>query len=317
MLKYRVSKITLFSCAIIASNINRFQVKAEEDTGQLVQQPSFLGTTNLRRQARPQKRYHSPKTINDIAIVTGTAHPKLAKEVAELIGIPLTDAKVSRYSDGEVAIQINESLHGKTVFIIQPCAAPVNDSIVELLLTTSCANRAAADRVIAVVPYFGYKHHRRGSPISTTLHSRFLSSSAMDFAKMLQEMGVDHVITVDLQRPGQGHEACFFANSVPLETILTKELIIDYFAKNIPLSKSVIVISPNTECVKKAKQFQIGLKVALPDSDIQLAVFDSLEIDSGPIDPESKLFLGNVKVTDYIIILVYYIYNYFNSLLIG
>ena len=73
--------------------------------------------------------------------------------------------------------------------------------------------RSNARRVIAVIPYFGYKHHRRGASLSTKHKSRFLSSNSMDFAKMLQEMGVDRVIAVDIQRPGQGGEACFCSRS--------------------------------------------------------------------------------------------------------
>ena len=132
-------------------------------------------------------------------------------------------------------MKVNSQLRGKDVFIVQSCAAPVNDSIMELLLTVSCARRAGASRIIAVIPYFGYKHHRRWSPISSRKNSRFLSSGAMDFAHMLQEMGVDRVVAVDLQRSGQGHEACFFDNQVPLETIVTNDLFVDYIATNLSL----------------------------------------------------------------------------------
>jgi ribose-phosphate pyrophosphokinase len=134
-----------------------------------------------------------------MVLISGSAHPELAKEISAIIGVPLADADIKRFSDGEVYVQINHNLRGKDVFVIQPCAAPVNDSIMELLLTVSCVRRSSARRVIAVIPYFGYKHHRRGAPISTKHNSRFLFSSSMAFAKMLQEMGVDRVIAVDLQ----------------------------------------------------------------------------------------------------------------------
>ena len=165
----------------------------------ITQQPSFLGTTNLRKTSPKPAKRKTIRSLKDMALITGSAHKELAQEISAITGVPLTTCKMGRFSDGEVNIEIQGSLHGKTVFIIQPCASPVNDSIMELLLAVSCANRAAATRVIAVIPYFGYKHHRRGAPVSSTSHSRFLSSSAMDFARMLQEMGVDHVITVDLQ----------------------------------------------------------------------------------------------------------------------
>ena len=129
-------------------------------------------------------------------IIGGTAHKTFTDEISALINIPLADSSLSRFSDGETAIKINSQVRGSDVFIVQTCAAPVNDSIMELLLTVSCARRAGASRIIAVIPYFGYKHHRRGHPISSKNSSRFLSSGAMDFAKMLQEMGVDRVIAV-------------------------------------------------------------------------------------------------------------------------
>lgn len=211
-------------------------------------------------------------------------------------GVPLASAELSRYSDGEVSVKIGESVGGKDVYIIQSCAAPVNDSIMELLLAVSCARRASARRITAVIPYYGYKHHRRGSPISTKHHSRFLSSGAIDFAKMLEEMGVDRVISVDLQRPGQGHEACFFDNQIPLEVIITNDFFINYLAHNVALHEPLVVVTPNSECVRKARNFQIGLKKALNFTDVKLAAFFPPNSDSGPADIEQLELLGNPKV---------------------
>ena len=170
---------------------------------------------------------------------------------------------MERFADGEVSVQILDNIRGKDVYIIQPCAAPVNDSIIELLLTVSCVRRSGARRVIAIIPYFGYKHHRRNSPISTTYSSRYLSSHAMDFAKMLTEMGVDRVISSDLQRPGQGKEACFFDNNVPLETLLTTEFLADSLLSLVNLKKeqAIVVVAPNAESYKKAKLMRDRLRV--------------------------------------------------------
>ena len=154
---------------------------------------------------------------NNLVLISGTSHKELTYEISSLIKVPVANVDVGRFADGEVNIQIHDHVRSKNVYIIQPCAAPVNDSIMELLLMISCARRAGAKNITAVIPYFGYKHHRRGSVISTNNHSRFLSSGAMDFAKMLKEMGVDRVVSVDLQRPGQGHEACFFDTKISLE----------------------------------------------------------------------------------------------------
>jgi phosphoribosylpyrophosphate synthetase len=89
----------------------------------------------------------------------------------------------------EIFIKINESVRGKSCFVIQTCAAPVNDNIMELILTITALKRSGAASVTAIIPYFGYKHNRRGLPMSTTYHSRFLWSAAGDLAKMLQIAG--------------------------------------------------------------------------------------------------------------------------------
>jgi hypothetical protein len=116
-------------------------------------------------------------------------------QVCKQLDIRPIDAVVGRFADGECKIEVDQNIRGKDVYIIQSCIAPVNDSAMELLLLVSCAKRSGAKRVNAVVPYFGYKHHRRGSPISTGLSSRFLWSAAADFAKMLEVVGADRVIS--------------------------------------------------------------------------------------------------------------------------
>eukprot|EP01035_Chromulina_nebulosa_P018195 gene18195-23856_t len=230
-----------------------------------------------------------------MAIISGSSHPELSEEIAQLIGIPLVDATLSRFSDGEVSIKFNNSISGKNVFIIQPCSSPVNDSVVELLLTVSCARRSGARRVIAVIPYFAYKHHRRSSSSSQKHHSQYLKSSAVDFAKMLESMGIDRVIAVDLQRPGQGHEACFFDNTIPLETIITTDHMVSHLINNIPLQNPIVVVAPNAECVKKARSFQIGLQKVFK-SDVQLAIYTSNESGSGPADISQSKMLGSPRI---------------------
>lgn len=116
-----------------------------------------------------------------------------------------------------------------------------------------------------MIPYFGYKYHRRGLPISTAYQSRFLWSAALDFAKMLQAVGVDSVVSVDLQRPGQGHEvrhththrcgavcaaskniqASLFDSSVPAETWSSNDALIDYVVANLDLGNRLVVVSAN------------------------------------------------------------------------
>lgn len=156
-------------------------------------QPSFDATINLKRSMSKKIIKHTEK-LDSMVLISGSAHTELSQSISQLIGVPLLDASLSRFSDGEVSVQFNEGLRERNVFIIQPCAgtvyaiashsiascimndwsvAPVNDSIVELLLTISCAHRSGARRVTAVIPYYGYKHHRRASAISSKHHSRY------------------------------------------------------------------------------------------------------------------------------------------------
>lgn len=199
--------------------------------------------------------------MENFAILSGSTNTKLTRDICNLIGTAPADVDVTRYSDGEVSCVINESIRGKDVFCVQSCAAPVNDSIIELLLTVTALRRSGAASITAIIPYFGYKfHRRRGLPISTTYDSRFLWNAAGDVAKMLSIVGVDQVVSVDLQRPGQGHEACFFDGSVPVETISTTDLFVDFFAERLDLDAPVVIVSPANEYVKKAKKFQKKLK---------------------------------------------------------
>jgi N-terminal domain of ribose phosphate pyrophosphokinase len=166
-----------------------------------------------------------------------------------------------------------------------------------ITLPVAC-RRSNARRVTAVIPYFGYKHHRRGSPISTKHNSRFLSSSSMDFAKMLQEMGVDRVIAVDIQRPGQGQEACFFDNNVPLETVLSTDHMVEYFKNNIALKSPVVVVAPNAECMKKARSFQLRFQEYL-SSEVKIVAFFPKEAGSGFNDANHLELLGKAEVNKY------------------
>lgn len=267
----------------------------------LNRQPSFGATINLKNNKHQKQK--KVATLESLVLVGGSAYPQLSAEIASLIGVQLAAASVARFNDGEVNLQFHETLFEKDVFIIQPCAAPVNDSIMELLLTVSCARRAGARRVTAVIPYYGYKHHRRGAATSTKHNSRYITSGAVDFAKMLQEMGVDRVISVDLQRPGQGQEACFFDNQVPLESVVTTDYLVNYFVKNIPLRGPIVVIAPNAECVNKARKFQLGFKKVF-GPDVSLSFYSSQEVGSGPCDTSQLALLGNPKIAGADVVIV-------------
>lgn len=240
--------------------------------------------------------------MTDIAIISGTASAQLSKEICAILKKQPTTVEVTRFSDGEISVQINESIRGKNCFIIQSCAAPVNDNIMELFLTITAARRSGAASVTAVIPYFGYRHTRsRGMPLSSTYHSRFLWSASADMAKMLHTLGVDKVVSLDLQRPGQGHEACFFDSLTPVETISSNETFVNYVKENLNLESPVVIVAPNAEYIKKARKFQKKLKSSLNLESVDTAVFFSDGAANKDKNLE-ELLGGKVKGADVIIV---------------
>ena len=235
-------------------------------------------------------------------VMAGSGNKKLANKVCEILNVKPADMKLKRFSDGEVSMKMFNSMRGKDVFIIQSCAAPVNDNMMELLLMISCARRCGARRVIAVVPYFGYKYHRRGETMSTKNQSRFLWSASSDFFKMMTVMGADKVLSVDLHRPGQGQETSYSGELIPVETISSHDLMIDYIKANIKLSPEVTVVAATSEYLKKARIFQKELQSMKGVETVGLAAFlrksDSFEVRRRTV---SRL-LGEVKGTDVVVI---------------
>jgi ribose-phosphate pyrophosphokinase len=140
--------------------------------------------------------------MTDAAIVAGTANPRLARAVADQIGLPLADTTIERHPDGEVHVVLRESVRRRTVVIVQPTSPPVDDHLIELVALVDAARRAAAARIVAVVPYFGYARsdRRRGrrGPIMASV-----------VARLLETAGVDHLIGIDLHTPQvEGYFAC-------------------------------------------------------------------------------------------------------------
>ena len=127
-----------------------------------------------------------------LAIFTGNAHPELAKNVTHHLHIPLGRADVTRFSDGEVAVEIQENVRGKDVFILQSTCSPTNDNLMEIMVMADALRRASAGRITAVMPYFGYARQDRRP------RSARVPISAKVVADMLNIVSIDRVVTVDL-----------------------------------------------------------------------------------------------------------------------
>lgn len=133
-----------------------------------------------------------PMVPESMMVFAGNANPKLAQAVTEYLHIPLGRAAVSRFSDGEVSVQLLDTVRGKDVFVLQSTCAPTNDNLMELLIMVDALKRASARRITAAIPYYGYARQDRRP------RSARVAISAKLVANMLQSAGVDHVLTMDL-----------------------------------------------------------------------------------------------------------------------
>ncbi|WP_309149050.1 MULTISPECIES: ribose-phosphate pyrophosphokinase [Dasania] len=188
-------------------------------------------------------------------IFTGNANPELAQKVSDQLHIPLGDADVSQFSDGEIAVEINENVRGADVFIIQSTCAPTNDNLMELIVMIDALRRASAGRVTAVVPYFGYARQDR------RVRSSRVPISAKVVADMMTGVGVDRVLTVDLHAEQiQG----FF--DVPVDNVYGSPVLLDDITKQ--NYENIVVVSPDIGGVVRARA------VAKQLDDCDLAIID-------------------------------------------
>src|SRR6266516_4711539 len=191
---------------------------------------------------------------DNMMVFTGNANPALAAGVAKQLGIPLGKADVSKFSDGEVMVEINENVRGKDVFVLQSTCAPTNDNLMEIMLMVDALKRASAGRITAAIPYLGYARQDRRP------RSARVAITAKVVADMITTVGVDRVMTMDLHADQiQG----FF--NIPVDNIYaTPVLLGDLWKQNYD---NLLVVSPDVGGVVRARAIAKRL-----DSD--LAIID-------------------------------------------
>jgi len=190
--------------------------------------------------------------IGSIKLLTGTSNQNLAKEVSDYLNIPLSDAIVSRFSDGEVRVQINESMRGEDVFVIQSLCPPINESIMELLLILDAIKRASAGRITAVIPYYAYARQDRKDKPRVPISARLL-------ADLITVAGAQRVVVVDLHSPQiQG----FF--NIPVDNLHALGVLYDYLKDKVD-SSNTVVVSPDAGGVERARLLanKIGCPIAI------------------------------------------------------
>lgn len=187
----------------------------------------------------------------NLRLLAGNANPELAQEISECLGVPMVDAQVGHFNNGEIQVMIGESIRGKDIFIIQPTCQPVNENLMELLIMTDACKRASAKSVTAVVPYYAYARQDRKTrgrePISAKLVANLMSAA-----------GLNRVVTVDLHA---GQIQGFF--DIPVDHLAAAPALADYFRK-LDL-EDLIVVSPDLGGVTRARNMAdlLGTGIAI------------------------------------------------------
>ena len=183
-------------------------------------------------------------------LFTGNAHRELAQDVADYLDIPVGDATVATFSDGEIMVRINENVRGADVFVLQPTCMPVNHNIMELLLIVDALKRASARRITAVMPYYGYARQDRKIQPRVPISSKLV-------ADLIVAAGTDRVLTVDLHAAQiQG----FF--NIPVDNLSAAPVLLDYVRRTYNL-KSLVIVSPDTGGVERARAFAERLQCSI------------------------------------------------------
>ena len=197
-----------------------------------------------------------------IKVFTGNSNPALAKAIAAKLGVELSDATVTKFSDGEISVSIGETVRGVDVFVVQSTCSPVNDNFMELLIMIDAFRRASAGRITAVMPYFGYARQDRKSKARDPISAKLC-------AQMLEAAGADRVLTMDLHASQiQG----FF--DIPVDNLLGTSVLMPYFVETIgKQSSEYVIVSPDLGSVTRARKFteKLDLPLAIVDKRRQRA----------------------------------------------
>ena len=213
------------------------------------------------------------------AIFSGNSHPELAQSLCQHLGQPLASAKVERFADGEVYVEINQNVRGVNCFVVQPTCTPVNDNLMELLVMTDALKRSSANPIVAVIPYFGYARQDRKTRPRTPISARLA-------ADLLTAAGVHRVLAMDLHA---GQIQGFF--NIPVDHIYAMPVMMEYLKTK--FGNDTVIVSPDAGGVERARAFSKRL-------DAGLAIIDKRR--PAPNVAELVNIIGDVKGRDAIII---------------
>jgi len=208
-----------------------------------------------------------------IRIFCGNSNPVLAVKICEKLGVPLSQAKVKTFSDGEIRVEIGENVRGREVYVVQSTCTPTNNNLMELLIMMDALKRASAAKITTVIPYYGYARQDRKVAPRSPITSKLV-------ADLLTTAGAHRVVTVDLHA---GQIQGFF--NIPVDNLFAASVILEYLRNHIINDKTVIV-SPDAGGTERARAFAKRLGASL-------AIIDKRR--SGPNISEVMNLIGDVR----------------------
>jgi len=220
-----------------------------------------------------------------LMVFSGNANPKLAQAICKFLGIPLGDALVGHFSEGEIQVKVNQNVRGKDVFIVQPTCPPTNENLMELLILIDALIRASAGRLTAVIPYYGYARQDRKDQPRVPITSKLV-------ANLLTGAGVDRVLTMDLHA---GQIQGFF--DIPVDHLFAAPVLIDYFQKF--KGKDLVIVSPDVGGVKMARAFAKRLEAPLGIVDKRRIDAESAEVMNilGEVEGKNVVLVDDMIAT--------------------
>ena len=210
--------------------------------------------------------------LERIRVFSGNANKPLAQKICEKLGVTLGKANVSTFSDGETRVEIDENVRGMDVFIIQSTCPPVNITLMELLIMIDAMKRASADRITAVVPYYGYARQDRKVAPRAPITAKLV-------ADLITTAGAQRLLSMDLHA---GQIQGFF--NIPVDNLFATAVLIDYMKDN--YQNNTVVVSPDTGGVERARAF--GKRMGA-----SLAIIDKRR--EGPNEAQVMNIIGNIK----------------------
>lgn len=225
--------------------------------------------------------------MNDMKVFSGRANPELARRMCDYLGIPLGRVSLGNFPDGEISCKIEEDIRGRDIFIVQPTCTPVNENLMELLVMIDSFKRASAERITAVIPYYGYARQDRKDEGRVPITAKLV-------ANLITRAGADRVLAMDLHAAQiQG----FF--DIPVDHLYAAPVIDHYFQQKGLCDEEVVIVSPDEGSIKRVLKHvaRLGGKLAIVDKRRIGSRTKQANLIGAPIDGKVALIFDDMIST--------------------